>query len=235
MFWGNLERINACLWKAIQETVLTDKYNWCARFTSDELHAMSHESRKRFFYLAARRAGQDGFPLLVKQRSLAEHALESWREYWHLTFEQAGISVEKIKVATNVLLNLHERGIYPEGPFPWNRDITEDVGSRLIQATLTDYAPLTDEQIVEALNIGSIAYDFMPNNTAVSLFLLHLPIVDPDNTQLYLKEGDKALQVFELHVYWYAYVEHRKRMNVEFEALAFYKQMLNEWRKQGEV
>ena len=229
MFWYNLEKISAYLYRAIEQTVLTEEYNWAKGRSNNEIEAMSHEDRKRLFYLAARRAGEDGFHLLVKYRGLAKEALDSWREYWRLTFEQAKVSVSKIESATKTLLDLHERGIYPEGCFIWTKDIPHDARVELIKLTLKNYSPLTEEQIVEALCVGAIVYEFIPNITATYLLTIRLPIVDPENTQIYLQEGEKAFQAMQLRHYWYTYVEYRSKK--DFETLAFYRKMLNEFRR----
>lgn len=227
MFWCNLEKISACLHKDIEQTVLTEQYNWAKGFPGDEIEAMSHEERKRLFYLAAHRAGQDGFHLLAQHRNLAKDALESWREYWRLTFGQAGITVSELKSASKTLFELHERDIYPKGPFRWNRDIPLDEAIELIRLSLTGYSPLTEKQIADALNTGNSVYEFIPNITATDLLMIQLPIIDPENTQLYLQEGEKALQAMEILHYWYTHIEHRRK--VDFETLAFYRQMLDEF------
>lgn len=136
--------------------MLTEEYNWSKGYFKNQIEAMSNEDRKKLFYRAAYKAGKDGFHLLAKYRGFAKVALDSWREYWKLTFEQAKISVSKIRSATKTLLALHEGGIYPEESFTWTKNIPHDAGVELIKLTLKNYLPLTVEQIVEALRIGAI-------------------------------------------------------------------------------
>ena len=229
MFWRNLEKISDCLYKAIEQVVLTEQYNWAKGLSHNAIETMSHENRKKFFYRAARRAGEDNFPLLTQYRNLGKDALESWREYWRLTFGQAGLTISEIESASKTLIELHDRGIYPDGQFLWNRGFPFDVAVGLIKSSLRSYTPLTEEQIVDALNKGSLAYDFTPNGTATYLLIIQMPIIDPENTTLYLQEGRRALAAMELRHYWYTWLEHRRKL--DFETLVFYREMINEWQQ----
>jgi len=65
-------------------------------------------------------------------------------------------------------------------------NVRDDIAGALIDRLLPDASPLTGEQIIDALRVGKLAYDRMPNITPVTLFSVRLPLVDPENTQAYL-------------------------------------------------
>lgn len=230
IFWSNLEKISEYIYKDIERTVLTQEYNWAECLSDNEIREKSREERKRLFYLAARRAGEEGFHLLAQHQDLARDALYFWKEYWHLTFDQVGISLEDITRSVEVLSSLHQRCVYPRGPFvPWHREMPPQIAIKMIQSLLEGYEPRKEEEIIFALNIGDTVYNIRLNITAVYLLMVQLPIVDPENTAVYLKEGEKALAAMELIAYWYFYVERRSMPDIQ--GWAFYRQMCNELRR----
>lgn len=230
IFWWNLERVSEHIYKDMERTVRTEEYNWAKGLSENDIKEMSRDERKRLFYLAARKAGQDRFHLLMQHEELATEALDFWKEYWGLTFDRFKISYEAMTTSTEVLRDLHQRRIYPKGPFiPWPKEMPPEIASKLIRGISEGYEPLREEQIAFALNIGSTVYDIMPNRTGLYLLLVQLPIVDPKNTDSYLEEGEKVLAAIELRDYWYSYVERRGAPDAQM--WAFYRQMRDEFRR----
>lgn len=221
IIWFNLERIDHYIYKNIETAALADDYVWTKGFTVEEVERLSHNERKRLFYLAARRAGESGFPPLEAQRSLGKEALSFWKEYWRLTFGQHRIACDDLEQSTKVLEHLHNRNAYPKAPItPLLHH--RDLAIKLIQKLIDRYEPFTEEEVLSALWMGEILYEIMPNIMPVTLFVLGLPIVDPHDTRTYIEEGKRALVAFKLRTYWYMYVEHKTLPNVDWH---FYDDM----------
>ncbi len=72
-----------------------------------------------------------------------------------------------------------------------------------------------DARVVDALLAGSLAYRLIPNLTPVTLFAVRLPIVDPSNTDTYLRKAERALKVFMLNRVWYSCVENKSAFSDE--------------------
>jgi hypothetical protein len=192
IIWSNLERMSSMLYRAIEETVTHAPYEWTGGRTLQEVDALGHTERKRLFYLAARRAGEDGYEPLARHRELAREALAFWREYWTRAVAASGLDQAKIECAL----------------------------AELAQAS-------GGSALVEALQAGQLVYDLVPNIMPVTLLTLYLPIVDPENTESYLLESDRARRAFRLNRAWYARVEHHRAPHDE--RLDFYDHMREEF------
>ena len=82
IMWNNLERILSHLQQAISAAATCGRYDWTGGRSDTELDSLGAIGCKRLFYLAARRASEEGYPVLIQHRDLAREALEFWREYW---------------------------------------------------------------------------------------------------------------------------------------------------------
>ncbi len=230
IIWNNLERIDAHIYRDIEQAVITKEYDWTEGRSRAELDALGHEECKRLFYLAARRAGEEDYKPLVQHRELAKDAVEFWRDYWQRAIaphEQA------VRPALDVFMSPHFK---PEMPV-WSvvanvRD--DDAARRLVDQILPTQGSLTSDQVVRALRAGKVAYETIPNIMPVTLFTLRLPIVDPGNTPAYLREAERVLELFRLNRAWYECVEHRRRF-ADDNGLGFYVRMCRELaqRQQG--
>jgi hypothetical protein len=87
--------------------------------------------------------------------------------------------------------------------------------------------PSDDSSLLDALNYGELAYKFFRNIMPVELLTLQLPIIDPDNTAVYLWEADRALRAFRLNRAWYFRIEHTRQP--PDESLSFYDRMRGEF------
>lgn len=191
IIWSNLERMGSLLSRTIEATVTHAPYNWTAGRTLQEIEGLEHTERKRLFYLAARRAGEDGYEQLTRHRELAPEALAFWREYWTRAVEGSGLDQAKIERALAELAQ------------------TSDAGA-----------------LAEALQAGQLVHDVVPNIMPVTLLTLYLPIVDPENTEQYLLESDRARKAFRLNCAWYARLEHDRAPD---DPLDFYDRMREEF------
>ena len=63
----------------------------------------------------------------------------------------------------------------------------------------------------------------------VTLFTVRLPIVDPANTDAYVREAERALDVFRLNRAWYSCVEHHSAFTEG--SLNFYVRIVQEFAK----
>ncbi len=224
IIWNNLERIDAYIYSDIEKVAVSKEYDWTEGRSLPELEALGHQECKRMFYLAVRRAGEDSHERLIQHRNLAREALEFWREYRQRTLTPLEASLRPmLDVLTSVQFD-------PELlEWPVLANVPDDIARALIDRLLP--GPLTGEQIIDALRIGKLAYDRMPNITAVTLFSVRLPLVDPENTQVYLAEAEWAIDVFRLNRAWYQCVEHRSRLNDE--SIAFYVDICRELGKRS--
>lgn len=208
IIWQNLERIDALIYADIEKTVTSGRYAWTDGYSHADLEGLGQAERKRLFYLAARRAGEENHELLAQHRALAKEASEFWFDYWQRAVAPRGLDEERIQRALQVLGSPH---FDPEiAAWPAIRNVPDDVAYRLIDVVLTGDKPFTSEQVVDALRAGNLAHELIPNIMPVTLFTARLPIVDPANTATYVREAERALQVFTLSSMWYSYVkDHR--------------------------
>jgi hypothetical protein len=222
IIWNNLERIDSYIYRDIEKVAVTEKYDWSAGLSETELRTLGHDECKRLFYLAARRAGEENHELLVRHRDLANEALEFWREYWQRVIAPHD---QSIKSALDVFTSPH---FNPEMPV-WSvlANVEEDDAYQLADDVLQGTGPLTSEQVVRAFHAGKLAYGLVPNIMPVSLLTVRLPIVDPRNTPVYLREAERAIEVFRLNRAWYECVENNSRFTDE--CLGFYVRMCKEF------
>jgi len=227
IIWNNLERIDAHIYADIEKTVVTEQYDWTEGRSRAELEELGHEECKRLFYLAARRAGEEDYEPLAQHRALAREALGFWREYWQRAIVSRGLDEECIQHALQVFRSPH---FEPEMPV-WSAiaNVTEDVVYRLVNGVLAGRGPFTSEQVVRAFRAGKLAYELVPNIMPVTLFTVRLPIVDPANTAAYIREAERALDVFALNRAWYYCVEHHRAFTDE--SLNFYVRIGQEFAK----
>lgn len=87
--------------------------------------------------------------------------------------------------------------------------------------------PSDDRALVEALEAGRLVYGAIPNIMPVTLLTLHLPIVDPEHTERYLRESERACRAFRLNRAWYMRMEHNRACDDEI--FDFYSQMREEF------
>jgi hypothetical protein len=225
IIWKNLERIDDHIYADIEKTVITEPYDWTQGHSRAELERLSDEERKRLFYLAARRAGEEDYDPLTRHRALAMEALEFWREYLSRAVVSRGLDEERIQRALQVFQSPH---FDPEIPI-WSAiaNVAEDVAYRLVNGFLANGGPSRSEQVVRAFRAGKLAYELVPNIMPVTLLTVRLPIIDPANTTAYIREAERALDVFRLNRAWYSCVEHQRAFTEE--SLNFYSRIGQEF------
>ena len=231
IIWINLDRINAQIHADIEKTATSERYDWTGGRSRADLEGLAGSEPKRLFYLAAIRAGEEKYASLVQHRALAREALAFWREYWQRAVESQGLLEGAIKHSLEVFESPQFEKLYGAGATHLLSSVErlpDEEALRLIEATVGDVGrPLTSDQILIAFRAGHLAYDLIPNVMPLTLFILGLPIVDPENTSDYLIEADRALQGFKLSRAWYSWVEHGKPpANAE---LQFYVEMRREF------
>jgi hypothetical protein len=229
IIWNNLERIDAHIYADIEKTVITEQYNWTEGRSRAELEALGDEERKRLFYIAARRAGEEDYEPLARHRAMAIEALQFWHEYWQRAVVSRGLDEESIQRALQVF---RSSDFEPENP-SWSlvANVQEDAADRLVDHVLAQAGPLTSGQVVHALRAGKLAYELVPNIMPLTLCTVRLPIVDPGNTHAYVREAERALNVFRLNRAWYECVEHHRRFTED--TLGFYVRMRGELAKRS--
>ncbi len=226
IIWNNLERIDAHIYKDIEKAAISEQYAWTAGLSQGQVEALDHEERKRLFYLAARHAGQDDYEPLAQHRGLAKEALELWREYWQ---RAVASSLHEARIAQAVeLLESSDLARAVKGA-PWPsliHNIPDNAARSLVDSALEKGAKFTTEQIVNAFKSGHHMYGAVRNIMPITLFTVRLPIVDPANTDAYLREAARALRAFRLNRAWYSWAENHCPPNGD--ALAFYERMAQE-------
>jgi len=227
IIWNNLERIDTHILADIEKTVISERYDWTEGYSRAEIDGLGAGERKRLFYLAARRAGEEDHEPLARHRALAREALEFWHEYWQRAVAPSGLDEECIQGALQVFGSPHFKAEIPVWSVITN--VTEDVAYRLVNDVLAGGGPFTKEQVVSALRAGKLAYELIPNIMPLTLFTVRLPIVDPAHTPAYLREAERALDVFQLNRAWYSCVEHHRTF--ADESLNFYVRIRQEFAK----
>jgi hypothetical protein len=208
ILWNNLERIDGHIYVDIEKAAITEQYDWTGGRSQAELDALGHEERKRLFYLAARRAGEENHESLARHRALAKEALEFWREYWQRAAAASSLNEACIGQALELLESPDFARAANGAPWPSLLHNLPDEAARLVVDSAPEKsAKFTSEQIVNAFRTGRRTYDLIPNIMPVTLFTVRLPIVDPGNTPAYLREAGRALSAFKLNRAWYSWVE----------------------------
>jgi hypothetical protein len=227
IIWKNLERIDAHVYKDIERAAISQQYAWTAGLSETEIERLDHEDRKRRFYLAARRAGEENYEAVARHRGLALEALEFWREYWQRAAVASGVDEGCIEPALELLESPDFARI--AGTAPWVsilHELPDEAARSLVDSALQERAKFPTEQIVSAFKAGHRAYGFIPNIMPVTLFTVRLPIVDPANTPAYLREAGRAIRAFRLNRAWYSWAENH--CSASGDGLAFYERMAEE-------
>jgi hypothetical protein len=226
IIWNNLERIDAHIYKDVERAAISEQYAWSAGLSQAQVESLDHEERKRLFYLAARRAGEENFEPLAQHRELAKEAVEFWREYWQRAVASS-LDETRIGQAVELLENASFASVVGGAPWPsFIHNMPDDAARSLVDSVLEDRAEFTSEQIVNAFKTAYHLYRAVRNITPITLFTVRLPIVDPANTSEYLHEAARALQAFRVNRAWYSWAEHH--CPPTGDALAFYERMAQE-------
>jgi hypothetical protein len=232
IIWNNLERIQALIYPDIERAAITKEYNWAQGLTTAEIDAMPHEERKKLFYLAARRAGENNHALLARHRALATEALGFWQEYWQRAITTRGLRDEELQQSLDVLTSPHFATLAAQEPWIVSiASVPSKEVAELLDRAFGNSAPFTAMQIASALCNGRLVYDLIRNIMPVALLTLDLPIVDPANTTAYLKEAARAMVAYRLNRAWYAWVEQEQPPTED--CLAFYESMSTELDKRS--
>jgi len=222
IIWCNLERISNFIYRDIESVAFNIEYDWTAGRSKQELEALDDEERKRLFYLAARRAGEEGYEPLAKHLDLAREALEFWRDYRQRVFIQKKVSISD---ALDVFTSPFFKPEMPEWSIIANAE--DEIAKQLVDKIYLENQSLSRRQIVDALKAGKYAYKHCPNIMPVILLTLRLPIVDPRNTSEYIEEAKRAIDLFSLNRAWFDCVEHHRRLSDS--NLGFYNRMCKEF------
>lgn len=223
IIWNNLERIYELIYKDVETAAITEPDNWAAGWSKSEIESMTHPARKRLFYLAARRAGERNHNLLSRHRELAKEALAFWQEYWKRAVLNRGVRDGQIEDALSVLRSPEFARLASDAPWCLTlADVRDNDAHHFLGTLLGESTTVTGEQVANALRIGRLTWELIPNIMPVALFTVCLPMVDPENTSAYLSEARRALAVFRLNGTWYSWVEQHLALtedNVDFYGL----------------
>jgi hypothetical protein len=230
IIWNNLDRINDQIDADIKKAATSERYDWTEGRSLADLERLAGSEAKRLFYLAAMRAGEEKYELLARHRGLAKEALAFWREYWQRAVESRGLLGRVIEHSLEVFESPQFEKLYTRGAtrlLSAVENMPDDAACRLVEATVKDTGPFTNEEILSAFRAGHLASELIPNIMPLTLLTLGLPIVDPENAGEYLSEADRALQAFKLNRAWYSWVEHGNAPRDE--GLQFYSRMRQEF------
>lgn len=210
IFYRNLLKINNYIDRCFEKIISLKKYSWKEGFNEKEIHIMDEETVKKLKYQAIKRAVKDNIPEVIEMRKFAKEALESWKEYWKLTFKEKNISTNILQKAIIILSKLHFSDNYKKLPFfPWSPKEQENKRIGLIETIMTPNSGYNAKEIDNALLIGEITYNliFPPWEPLLELFLIKLPIIDLSHRESYYKEGEKALLIIKLADYYCNFLE----------------------------
>ncbi len=88
----------------------------------------------------------------------------------------------------------------------WEESVPVRVGVVLLRAAVPECAPISPEDLLEALRVGVRAYKHTPTRGPVEVFRLLIPLAKPRRNEL-CGAGLEALLFCKLARYWNAYVE----------------------------
>jgi len=226
IIWNNLERIDGHIYKDIERAAISEQYTWTAGLSQAQVEALDHEDRKRMFYLAARRAGEENYEPLAQHRALAKEALEFWCEYWNRAVGSP-LDDDRIAQAAELLESSEFAQAVSGAPWPsFIHNIPDDAARSIVDSVLEKSAKFTTEQIVNAFKSGHHMYGAVRSIMPITLFTVRLPIVDPANTSAYLREAARARRAFRLNRAWYSWAE--DHCPPSGDGLAFYARMAQE-------
>lgn len=211
MFWLNLERISAHIRPDINRVIRSEEYSWRNAVDPATLRnlSLSRDELRLQEYMAARRASEAGVSDLTQHRHLGAIALESWREYWRLTFEPLNLTPALLQGAVPILSDAFEG------------------------------ADFLNDSFSEAFSLARTVDRLTKNGSAAELFTWDMPVIDPDRTHEYLDEAERAISAFGLVGYYSALQnwqdEHRREeqergMRQAQENIAFYRQAIDAFR-----
>lgn len=220
----NLENIALELYSSIKKAAISEKRR--AKNLSPEEEKISHKDAKRLFYLAAKKAGEEGFEEILKGKQLMKEALFFWDLYKQETFTKSNIQQKEIKESFKVLMELHKRKSYPEGVFLWDEKLPKEVKVGVVKKRLKNYRGLSEIEIIKSLDIGKLTYEFIRNITPLSLFAIYFPVIDRENAKTLVNEEKFILTAWKLREAWYFFIELRE--HPETSDWLFYERLFDE-------
>lgn len=226
----NLGIIASEIYNSIEKTATSEKYSWNKSLSEEELNKISHEDAKKLFYMTAKKAGLKGYEEISKHKQIANDILYFWRLYKQETFTEYSIGNEELDTSIQIIMKLHSKKTYPNGPFIWDQKLSQQIKSDMIKDCLSynNYPPQFKQSLINALDVGKSTYEFM-NSSFASLFALYLPVIDPELTKTFINEIEFILKAWKLRELWYLFVEKRsqpKMPELLFYEILFYK-MIN--------
>jgi hypothetical protein len=166
--------------------------------------------------------------MLTRHRAWAQEALAFWHEYWQRAATAFRLDEAEISDALELLESPEFTRAAGDAGRCWLLHNLPDEGAALLVDSAVDgETSFTSQQVVNAFKAGSRAYEFVPNITPVTLFTVRIPIADPANTPVYIREANRALRAFRLNCAWYSWVEYRRPPGGE--GLEFYDQISQEF------
>jgi len=229
IIFRNLENIASEIYEWIEKAATSEKYSWSKGLSFKELEKLSDEDKRRRFYIAAKKASKRGFKGILKCRQLMEDVLFFWNLYKQETFVKNNIQQKEVETCLKVIMKLHRRKSYPEGPFIsllWTRKLPFESKKEIVKSCIRNYAGFTGSEILRSLEIGKLTYDFLPNITPVLLFLVYFPIINDEKAKTLMNDVNFILNVWKLREAWYLFVE--KRMSPDVSKWSFYEKLFCE-------
>jgi len=223
----NFGTIVSEIYSSIEKTANSEKYHWKKGLSAEELNRLSGLERKKLFYIAAKKAGREGFEEISKHKQIIEDSIYFWNLYKQETFSKYNIQSKELENCIEVLMKLHSEKNYPQGPLLWDDKIPRQAKLARLRAYLKDCSELSknEQSLINALDIGKLTYDFI-NFILVQLFVIYLPIVDYELAKNFRHEVDFILKAWKLRELWYYFIE--KREQPAIPELLFYEKLFDE-------
>ncbi|MGB9693356.1 MAG: hypothetical protein ACPLYF_00765, partial [Fervidobacterium sp.] len=222
----NLGNIASEIYKVIEKVATSEKYNWSKGLSPNELEKLSDHDAKIMFYTAVKKACDEGLDEIIKQRELMKDAIYFWKLYKEETFVRNNITLADIEKSFRLLNFLHQGKFYISPlPFPWDENRPQQVKTQLIKARGNPPEGISDIETIKSLDVGKLTYDFMPDITPVSLFVVYLPLIDPESAKAQMEEVKFILAAWRLRVVWYDYIERCEQPDTSL--WIFYERLLN--------
>lgn len=223
----NLENIAVKIDDILQRVIASSKHNPFKDLSLDELSRLSEYNKKIMFYSAVKRVCDEGFEEIKEVQPLMEDMVYFWKLYKKETFDKYNIDIRRIKNSTEILDLLFKKNFYIKLPIPWNEKTPRDVKVQFLKSIGNIPKDISENDIVDSLDVGKIIYDFMPDITLVILFAVYLPLFDIKRAKEELQEIEFILYAWKLNRMWYYYIEHKKKPDLSYWNL--YKELFSKF------
>lgn len=174
IYWSNIEKYNLYFSNVISNHIEHTNYDWANKSLLN-IKTLNKEEQEIEFLKSMFKLSLGGVRFNNCDYDLVQEAIESWIEFWNITFRKNNISLDLLESIHHAIDGLL-----------MGRDVTKK------------------EREMLNSNINNI-YQYAPNVSAVSLLNKYLPIISPSRLSEFIFEGEKAFVSYTIRNKYYLY------------------------------